>query len=62
MAHEFTPGAEFPPVTTAEWKAEILKDLKGADYEKRLVWRTDEGIAVRPVLPIRTHHAAPAGC
>ena len=39
---------EFPPVSTAEWEAAIAKDLKGADYEKKLVWRTDEGIAVRP--------------
>ena len=40
--------AEFPPVPTAAWEALIVKDLKGADYEKRLVWKTDEGIAVRP--------------
>src|ERR1700690_2589333 len=39
---------DFPPVSTADWEAAIRKDLKGADYEKRLVWRTDEGIAVRP--------------
>ena len=39
---------EFPPVTTAEWESVIARDLKGADYEKKLVWRTEEGIAVRP--------------
>jgi methylmalonyl-CoA mutase len=39
---------EFPPVSTADWEAVIVKDLKGADYEKKLVWRTDEGIPVRP--------------
>ena len=39
---------EFPPVTTAQWEAAIVRDLKGADYEKRLIWRTDEGIAVKP--------------
>ncbi len=39
---------EFPPVTTAEWEAAIARDLKGADYAKKLVWRTDEGIAVKP--------------
>lgn len=39
---------EFPPVGTAEWEAVIRKDLKGADYEKKLVWRPEEGIAVRP--------------
>lgn len=39
---------EFPPVPTAAWEAAIAKDLKGADYEKKLVWRTEEGLAVRP--------------
>jgi len=41
-------AAEFPPVPTAAWEAAIQADLKGADYQKKLVWRTDEGIAVRP--------------
>ena len=40
--------ADFPPVPTAAWEAAIEKDLKGADYEERLLWRTEEGIAVRP--------------
>lgn len=40
--------AAFPPVSTADWLAAIEKDLKGADFDKRLVWRTDEGLAVRP--------------
>lgn len=48
-------AAEFPPVSTAEWEAAIQADLKGADYEKRLVWKTDEGIAVRPYY--RAEHA-----
>lgn len=51
-------AATFPPVTTAEWEAQIRRDLKGADYEKRLVWTTDEGIAVRPYY--RAEHAAAA--
>jgi methylmalonyl-CoA mutase len=41
-------GQDFPPVATATWEAAIQKDLKGADYEKKLVWRSDEGLAVRP--------------
>lgn len=40
--------AEFPPVPTEVWEQTIIADLKGADYEKKLVWRTDEGISVRP--------------
>jgi methylmalonyl-CoA mutase len=43
-----TLSQDFPPVSTAAWEAQIQKDLKGADYEKKLVWRTDEGIPVRP--------------
>ena len=39
---------EFPPVSTAEWEAVINADLKGADYEKKLVWKTEEGISVKP--------------
>ncbi len=40
--------AEFPPVSREEWEAVIQKDLKGADYQKKLVWKTHEGIDVRP--------------
>jgi methylmalonyl-CoA mutase len=39
---------EFPPISTAEWEAAIRADLKGADYAKRLIWQTEEGIAVKP--------------
>lgn len=41
-------ATDFPPVPTEVWEAAICRDLKGADYEQNLVWRTDEGIAVRP--------------
>lgn len=41
-------GHDFPPVPTEAWEAAIAKDLKGADYEKKLVWRTEEGLALRP--------------
>ena len=40
--------ADFPPVSTEQWEEVINKDLKGADYEKKLVWRTMEGFNVRP--------------
>jgi len=39
---------EFSPVSTEKWEEVITKDLKGADYEKKLVWKTMEGISVRP--------------
>lgn len=39
---------EFPPITSQEWEDKIKADLKGADYEKKLVWKTIEGFSVRP--------------
>ena len=39
---------EFPPVPTEKWEEVINKDLKGADYDKKLVWHTPEGFNVRP--------------
>jgi methylmalonyl-CoA mutase len=39
---------DFPEITTAAWEEKIKADLKGADYNKKLVWRTDEGIKVKP--------------
>lgn len=39
---------EFPPVSSQEWKEKIITDLKGADFEKKLVWRTIEGFNVQP--------------
>jgi methylmalonyl-CoA mutase len=38
----------FPPVSTSEWEARITDDLKGADYQKKLIWRTSEGFEVKP--------------
>ena len=40
--------AEFPPVSTQEWEEVITRDLKGADYAKKLIWKTGEGFEVRP--------------
>ena len=48
MAAELHLAAEFPPVPTADWEAVIHNDLAGADYQKKLVWKTPEGITVRP--------------
>jgi methylmalonyl-CoA mutase len=39
---------EFPPLTTAMWEEQIMADLKGADYEKKLIWKTQDGFSVRP--------------
>jgi methylmalonyl-CoA mutase len=39
---------QFPPVTTKEWMDKIHADLKGEDFNKKLVWKTDEGFDVMP--------------
>lgn len=39
---------DFPVVSTEQWEAVIEKDLKGADYNKKLVWKTAEGFSVKP--------------
>jgi methylmalonyl-CoA mutase len=39
---------QFPPVSTREWMERILTDLKGADFNKKLVWKTYEGFNVMP--------------
>lgn len=49
MAEKYTKlFEEFPPVSGEAWKAKIVADLKGADFDRKLVWRTNEGFAVQP--------------
>ncbi len=40
--------SEFPPVSTEAWMEKITADLKGAPFEKKLVWKTSEGFDVNP--------------
>ncbi|MCM1163875.1 MAG: methylmalonyl-CoA mutase small subunit [Muribaculaceae bacterium] len=40
---------QFPPVSTAEWRAKVEADLKGAPFDKKLVWRTNEGFNLQPM-------------
>jgi methylmalonyl-CoA mutase len=39
---------QFPPVTSAEWMEKVRADLKGADFNKKMVWKTIEGFEVMP--------------
>lgn len=39
---------EFPPITDEQWMEVVTKDLKGADFNRRLVWKTNERIDIRP--------------
>lgn len=38
----------FPEVSAKEWKQKIQADLKGADYNETLIWKSNEGINVKP--------------
>ena len=40
---------QFPPVSYETWKAKVDADLKGVPFEKKLVWRTNEGFSVQPM-------------
>lgn len=40
---------QFPAVSTEQWKAKVEADLKGAPFDKKLVWRTNEGFNVQPM-------------
>ncbi|QZE14357.1 acyl-CoA mutase large subunit family protein [Halosquirtibacter laminarini] len=39
---------DFPPISTEQWTEKITADLKGRDFERALVWRTNEGFNVQP--------------
>ena len=38
----------FNSTSPSAWKQKIQVDLKGADYNETLLWKTDEGIVVKP--------------
>ena len=31
--------SNFPPVSSEEWKEKIVEDLKGADYDRKMIWK-----------------------
>jgi len=39
---------DFEGVSSKAWKQKIQVDLKGADYNNTLIWKTNEGIDVKP--------------
>ena len=44
-----TFASAFAPATEAQWRALVDKALKGADFDRKLVARTADGIAVKPL-------------
>jgi methylmalonyl-CoA mutase len=40
--------ADFPAIATEQWMEKVTVDLKGADFNRKLVWKTNEGFNVLP--------------
>ena len=40
--------SDFTAPSRQEWRDKIEVDLKGADYQKKMVWRTNEGFSMEP--------------
>ncbi|HBE54652.1 MAG TPA: methylmalonyl-CoA mutase small subunit, partial [Prevotellaceae bacterium] len=40
--------SDFTAPTRQEWLDKIQVDLKGADFQKKMVWRTNEGFSMQP--------------
>lgn len=51
-------AADFEAATRAEWLALVDKAIKGADFEKKLVTRTADGIRIEPIYTRETSVAA----
>lgn len=54
-------AAEFPPTDAAEWRKLVDAALKGADFDKRLVSKTYDGLRVEPLYPRAEGARAVAG-
>ena len=39
---------DFSPVEQQQWVDKAIQDLKGADFDKRLVWKNENGIVLQP--------------
>lgn len=52
-------AGDFPAPKPEAWRAAVEKELKGEDFDKKMVWRTDEGIAVQPMYTREALAAAP---
>jgi len=40
--------SEFPSVSTEQWMERVTADLKGADFDRKLVWKNLSGINIQP--------------
>ena len=44
--------SEFPPVSSEQWMERVTADLKGADFDRKLVWKNLSGIHIQPCYNI----------
>ena len=54
-------ASEFPPATEAQWRTAVDAVLKGKPFDKVLVNRTADGIAIQPLYPRKAGAAPLAG-
>lgn len=52
---------DFPPVSAKEWKQKIQYELKGGDYNEKMVWESPEGIKVKPFYTLEDRPAKSQG-
>lgn len=50
---------EFPPPTIEQWRRLVEQDLKGAEFDKKLLWQTPEGITVKPLYTAADREGLP---
>jgi methylmalonyl-CoA mutase len=53
VTHDLTLASDFAPPTREEWLAAVGKALKGADFDRTLVSRTDDGIRIEPLYTLQ---------
>lgn len=61
MIEDLELAAAFPRATRDDWLAQVERALKGADFEKKLVSRSREGIVVEPLYGKAEAARAPLG-
>ncbi len=61
MSDQLPLAAEFPPTSEADWRKLVDAALKGAEFDKRLVSQTYDGLRVQPLYPRAANVAAIAG-
>ncbi|ANQ48317.1 hypothetical protein MY04_0935 [Flammeovirga sp. MY04] len=40
--------SDFEPISKETWKEKVITDLKGADFDRKLVWKTENGMQIQP--------------